>query len=170
MSRQSKAVSRKRLEFQSDIFREAIRVPRQVARVSRARSEYTARLLMDRGADANTADKEGQTPLHKASRAGSESTARLLTDRGADANAADQEGRTPLREATLVSSDRIICLLVHFGAIGEATDHEVEKSFPQLFSSRRLLSQPKPSICFWKIRWEGLKTYKECNGMQWNAR
>ena len=45
-----------------------------------------ARLLLDRGADVNKADKDGKAPLLRASSSDNVEVVRLLLDRGADVN------------------------------------------------------------------------------------
>jgi ankyrin repeat protein len=55
------------------------------------------RLLLDWGADADTEDKDGWTPLHLASFKGESEAVHLLLNHGASADAQEKEGRTPLQ-------------------------------------------------------------------------
>lgn len=54
-----------------------------------------ARLLLDCGADINTQNDEGQTPLHTATGMERIEVIRVLLERGADVGAEDKRGRTP---------------------------------------------------------------------------
>lgn len=55
-----------------------------------------ARLLLERGANANARDKDSATPLHSASAKFGVPIAPVLLDNGADVSAQDSHGRTPL--------------------------------------------------------------------------
>eukprot|EP00976_Prorocentrum_cordatum_P019824 401839-Prorocentrum_minimum.AAC.1 len=54
-----------------------------------------AELLLAVGADVNSRNREGMTPLHLAAREGHAKLAQLLIDHGADPSTADHEGCTP---------------------------------------------------------------------------
>ncbi len=60
-------------------------------------SEDKARLLIERGADVNTRDKNDNTPLHRCS---SKGMAKALIENGADLNAKNKDGKTPLECST----------------------------------------------------------------------
>lgn len=68
------------------------------------------RLLLDKGADINARDRDGQTPLMLAAKASRRETVRFLLERGADADAVDQEGNRALEHA---KSEDIMNLLFH---------------------------------------------------------
>ena len=55
--------------------------------------------LLKKGADANAADQQGETPLHAAARRFKAQAARLLLARGAKVNAKNVDGATPLHLA-----------------------------------------------------------------------
>lgn len=82
--------------------------------------EETVRLLLERGADVNTASKNSfkVAPLHSSVARRSASISRLLVERGADVNARQQGGYTPLHEAAQNGDDVIVELLLEHGADG----------------------------------------------------
>jgi ankyrin repeat protein len=57
------------------------------------------KLLLDKGADVNVAQKDGATALHAAASEGHTETVKLLLDRGADVNAENDSRETPLHLA-----------------------------------------------------------------------
>ncbi len=58
------------------------------------------KLLAEHGADLNTPNKQGATPLINAARSGSTAVVKALLDLGADINAKDAQGKTALDIAT----------------------------------------------------------------------
>jgi uncharacterized protein len=99
-------------------------------RAAKAADVALMRLLLDKGADANRAMKNGWTPLvvaiNRPPRAagGVESTiaaASLLIDRGADVNVVTGNGDTPLH-AAVGKSDELVKFLVAKGAKLDARD------------------------------------------------
>jgi ankyrin repeat protein len=76
-----------------------------------------ATALIDRGADLNAKDQNGQTPLHTvATVMFSRRIANKLIDRGGDVDAKDQTGRTPLYYAVCGGRTEIASLLIARGA------------------------------------------------------
>jgi ankyrin repeat protein len=72
-----------------------------------------ARLLIEHGgADPNTRDMDGFTPLHHASGGGKTETVRFLIEHGANVEVTDDEGRTPLDVALGKQHEDIIKLLL----------------------------------------------------------
>jgi ankyrin repeat protein len=71
------------------------------------------KVLLDRGADVNTHDFEGETPLTLAAQWGYTATAQLLLDRGARVNAAHGAA---LSEAAQRGNSRLVELLLSRGA------------------------------------------------------
>ncbi|KAF2175028.1 ankyrin, partial [Zopfia rhizophila CBS 207.26] len=56
----------------------------------------TVRILLDKyGAEVNTKDKFGDSPLHKAARRGNEDLMKLLLDYGADPDVHNTGGKSP---------------------------------------------------------------------------
>lgn len=58
--------------------------------------EDVADFLLKRGADIESKDSHGQTPLSWAAENGHEVTVQILHEKGADIESKDSEGRTPL--------------------------------------------------------------------------
>lgn len=74
--------------------------------------------LLNNGADINSYDDEGKSPLHIACRIGSHNTVKLLLDNGADVNSCMEEtGASPLSIAYQNGRDNVVKLLLTYGAI-----------------------------------------------------
>jgi hypothetical protein len=83
-----------------------------------------ARLLIERGADIEATDQDGQSVLHVAARS-DYPLAALLLEHGADVNATDAHGITPLHVASKENSDgNIVKLLLAQGAVVDARDED----------------------------------------------
>ena len=83
------------------------------------------RLLLDSGADPNTPDDRGRTPLHWGAQNRNPMVATHLLNAGADLHAGDNEGYTPLHIAAAWSGNgRVINLLLNRGAdpVAESND------------------------------------------------
>ena len=63
---------------------------------SREDGVRVVQLLLERGVDVNSSNKDHWTPLHSASHHGMSEIARVLLDHGANANAENDENETPL--------------------------------------------------------------------------
>ncbi len=74
-----------------------------------ARSPQMARLLIAKGADVNTKNNWGKTPLHRAAQIGSKEMVELLIANGANIVTRDKEGKTPLH---LAESKEVATLLI----------------------------------------------------------
>ncbi len=72
--------------------------------------------LLNFGADVNSKDTDGQTPLIRAAMFGNEYAAKALLNHGADINAADLDGWTALMEAADSGHADVVSLLVNSGA------------------------------------------------------
>ena len=57
------------------------------------------KLLIEKGADFKSPDKDGKTPLHWAAYSGKLEVVKLLIEKGADFKSPDKDGKTPLHWA-----------------------------------------------------------------------
>ncbi|MFC1842303.1 ankyrin repeat domain-containing protein, partial [Candidatus Dependentiae bacterium] len=85
------------------------------------------KLLLQKGADVNKADKDGQTPLHEACSCfcGKLDIVKVLLQNGADVNKANKNGLTPLYWACCRGKlDIVKCLLQNGAQINKGNDNE----------------------------------------------
>jgi ankyrin repeat protein len=73
-------------------------------------------LLLDAGADVNSQNQAGETPLHQAAEDYDGEVAQLLIDYGADVDASDHYGLTPLHAAAVHGAYEVVEVLVRNGA------------------------------------------------------
>jgi len=85
-----------------------------------------ARFLLSHGADPNTPDKFGATPLHEVASNNDVELARIIIEEGtgADVNARDQYGSTPLHEACANGYPEIARFLLSHGANPRIVDRD----------------------------------------------
>ena len=83
---------------------------------ARTHNDRIIKMLIQSGADVNSLDDEGNSPLYKAAKSGHKAIARLLLNADANIEATDEEGTTPLREAFQYGHANVVQLLLHRGA------------------------------------------------------
>jgi len=81
-------------------------------------------LLLDKGAQVDPRDEQGNTPLNCAALEGHEATVRMLLKRGADHSIRNKMGNTSVMSATLKGSEKVIKLLLDGGADVETRDKD----------------------------------------------
>ena len=106
------------------------------ASVESDRPEIT-KVLLAAGANANTRDRAGETPLHKAAEKGSTAATRALLGAGAKVNALDEEGATPLHAAAAWGHVELAKALLDAGADINALDGDRETAL-HLVAGRRI--------------------------------
>jgi hypothetical protein len=93
--------------------------------------EGIVRMLLIKGADANSKDGHGRTPLSWAAQKGHAGIVKLLlSDKGVDASLPDHQGRTPLCWATINMHEAVIELLL--AAKGRNVGSKYNNSHPTL--------------------------------------
>jgi ankyrin repeat protein len=81
--------------------------------------EVVVKLLVEKGADMESKDSSGRTPLWYAA---TKAVAQLLIEKGADVESKDEWGRTPLSIAAENGQDAVIQLLIEKGADVDSKD------------------------------------------------
>jgi len=87
-------------------------------------NELVVRLLLERGADLDLRDREGQAPLSLAVEKGHKTVVKLLLDHGAKTESKDRSGRTPLSRASKDGQEGLIRLLLDHGAHLDSKDYD----------------------------------------------
>ncbi len=82
-----------------------------VAHHDQARAIALARALLEAGADPNTRQEDGMTPLHEAVFNANETLTALLIAHGADPALANDAGQSPLAQAEAEGKDAVAALL-----------------------------------------------------------
>ena len=103
-------------------------VPLQLASISyparNVEAEFAARngheavvkLLLEKGAELETKNTDGRTPLSYAARNGHEAVVELLLEKGAELETKDKDGETPLSYAARNGHEAVVKLLLEKGA------------------------------------------------------
>ncbi|RYP81628.1 hypothetical protein DL770_005836 [Monosporascus sp. CRB-9-2] len=92
---------------------------RLMARIM-ANSVAVMRLLLDNGAEADSKDRDGRTPLSWVAANGSKEVVQMLLDKGVEADSKDNHGQTPLFWAAEKGHEEIVQLLLDSGAKSDA--------------------------------------------------
>lgn len=106
-----------------------------------------AELLIKSGANPNTKDNYGNTPLHTISYHNRLKTAKVLLDAGANPNATNLNFQTPLYAAAKHISPRMASLLIRHGAKVNVTDStlttplHISVQFDRISTIQYLISQ-----------------------------
>lgn len=123
------------------------------------------KLLLDSGANPNTATDDKVTPLVTAAASGSSEIVELLLKNGADANASAVGGVTPLHIAADHGDERMVDCLLAAGANPNAFDDENAKPLDAAKDCRAVVERllpittPDPSIKDWTV--DGIVAHAE---------
>ena len=74
--------------------------------------EAVVKLLLEKGTDLESKDRNGRTPLSQAAWGGHEAVVKLLLEKGANLESKDQNGRTPLSLAAEKGHEAVVKLLL----------------------------------------------------------
>ncbi len=85
--------------------------------VARLNLPVLTRSLLNNGAEVNTQDNRGWTPLHWAAYKDAATTAKVLLNNGAEVNAKTNGGQTPLRVATAEDAVATVKVLRRYGGL-----------------------------------------------------
>ena len=99
-------------------------VNEQLINVSNLGWTSAARMYLEKGADVNSCNKEGTTPLMAASAGGDLATVQLVLDYRANVYRSDIKGRTALFYAATAGNGEIVKTLLSFGALPNARDNK----------------------------------------------
>ena len=83
---------------------------------AKAGDTATIQGLLDQGANVNSTNKQGETPLHAAASADQSQVAMLLIQKGANVNSTTTGGWTPLHTAARFGATKVLTLLIAKGA------------------------------------------------------
>ncbi|KAK3947434.1 ankyrin [Pseudoneurospora amorphoporcata] len=89
---------------------------------------HSLKLLVDKGADVEVADKHGNTVLHIAAQKGWADVVKLLLENGAKIDERDREGYTPLHLAAAHGRQEAVELLLDAGAKRDVKEGFLEKT------------------------------------------
>ncbi|NET90538.1 MAG: hypothetical protein F6K45_20995 [Kamptonema sp. SIO1D9] len=79
-------------------------------------SQNICEILIAHGADINSKDKSGETPLHWAAKTGNQAIVELLINYGSDVNALNFSNQTPLFESARLHQAQVVNSLLSHGA------------------------------------------------------
>jgi len=95
-------------------------------------------ILLERGADINATNNDGDTPLYLACANGRRNVVRALVKKGAEVNIANNRGRTPFYSACMKRKSLFLCELLRDGVdIRESPGYYSEKKNRQAFLDYR---------------------------------
>jgi ankyrin repeat protein len=97
--------------------------------------------LLEKGAEIESRDNDGQTPLSSAAFLGHEATVQLLLKKGADIESKDKYGQTPLSRAAMRGHEAVVQLLLEKGADVESRDNDGQTPLSRAAKNVKLLAK-----------------------------